>query len=242
MRHALTAEWIKLRSIRSPYACLASVTVLTLALAAAVGANAESQGAQPVWNNVLAGLLGYGLVVFMAMAALSMTSEYGTGTIRVTFAVLPRRATVITAKALVLAGVCALTAAVLTPIGLAVGGAFAGVPVPWGATARLLWGVPLVAGMSAVIAVGLGAVLRRTGPVLALVIIWPLLVEGLTTLVPKIGQRLATMLPFTNAHLFLGDPQGLPFAWGPVVGLIVFAATGAVVVLFALRVVQARDA
>jgi ABC-2 type transport system permease protein len=240
-RAALGAEWIKLRSTRSPYACLLSVAAVTLGLAAAVGVVFAEAGETPTRDRVLAGLLGYGLVIFMAMAGLGASGEYGTGTIGVTFVVLPSRVHVVAAKAAVFAMVCAVTAAVLTPLALLTGAATGGTQVDWSGSARLLWGAPLIGAITAVIAVALGFLLRRTAAVLTTVIIWPLLIEGLTTLIPKVGGRLATLMPFANAHLFLDDSQGLTFLWGPFAALAWFAGFAAVLLGLAMWSVNARD-
>jgi ABC-2 type transport system permease protein len=242
MIDALKAEYWKVTSVRSPLACVASVVVVTLAVAAAVGANGGATGEPPDVGQVLTGLLGYGLIIMMAMSALSITSEYGTGTIRVTFSVLRSRPKVLLAKCLVMGIICALTAAVLTPVALFVGGAVAGQAVSLGDAGRYLWGVPVVAALSAALAVGIGALIRRTAGAVAIVVIWPLLVEGLTTLVPKVGDRLATFMPFSNAYLFLGDSQGLPFAWPPLAGLLWFTAIAAAATGAAVWVTTARDA
>lgn len=240
-RAALAAEWMKLRSTRSPYACLLSVAAVTLGLAAAVGVVFAESGEPPTRERILAGLLGYGLVIFMAMSGLGASGEYGTGTVGVTFVVLPGRARVVAAKAAVFAAVCAVTAAVLTPLALLVGSATAGSPVDWPGSVRLLWGAPLVSAITAVIAVAVGFLLRRTAAVLTAVIIWPLLIEGLTTLVPRVGGRLATLMPFTNAHLFLGESQGLTFLWGPAAALLWFTGFGAALLALAMWTVNVRD-
>jgi ABC-2 type transport system permease protein len=76
----------------------------------------------------------------------------------------------------------------------------------------------------------------------AIVVIWPLLVEGLTTLVPRVGDRLATFMPFANAYLFLGDSQGLPFSWSALGGLLWFTAIAAAVTGAAVWLITTRDA
>ena len=242
MRDTLRAEWIKLWSVRSPYACVAGVAVVTLALALAIGTSARAADEPLTASLALSGLLGFGLIILMAMAVINVSGEYGTGTIRVTFTVLRGKGTVLAAKAVLLAAVSGLTAAVLTPAALYAGFLAAGQRVPWdGSTVRLLWGVPLVAALSAVVAVAAGVLIRRTAGAVALVVIWPLLIEGLTTLIPEYGPKIVTYLPFTNAHMFLGDPQGLTFAWSPAAGLAVFAATVAAVTAVAGWVVRRRD-
>ncbi len=243
MIDALKAELIKLRSTRSPFACLLGVVVVSLLIAAAAGVDAGQNDHPLRRDQAIAGLLGYGLVLLMTMAALTVTTEFGTGTIRVTFAVFQRRTTVILAKATLAATICALTTAVLIPAVLFLAGRLAHQPVPMDdTTVRLLWGLPLVAALTGVLAVGVATLIRRTAGVVAILIAWPLLVEGLTTLVPRYGERIATFMPFANANLFLGNPQGLPFAWSPAVGLGIFTVVAVAFLALAMWAVTARDA
>jgi len=243
MTDTLRSEWLKLWSTRSPYACLLSVGAVTVAIAAAAGANAAAEGRPPAPDQVLAGLLGYGLIILMVMAALTVTSEYRTGTIRVTFTVIRGRTKVIAAKAVLMGVVSALTAAVLTPVAWFAAGAVAGRAMAMDAQAiRLAWGLPVVAAVAGVLAISVATLVRHSAGVVALVIIWPLLFEGLTTLIPRVGQNVATFLPFTNAHNFLGTPQGLPFAWSDSVSLVVFVAYAAVLASLAIWTLTTRDA
>ncbi len=111
-RGVLTAEWIKLRSVRSTY-----VTMLC-ALALGVGdaiLNASSiahawptMSAQDrlTFDPVGAALdgLSFGVLAFGVLGVLAVSTEYGTGLIRTTLTAVPRRGTVYAAKALVVAG------------------------------------------------------------------------------------------------------------------------------------------
>jgi ABC-2 type transport system permease protein len=242
MIHALHAEWLKLRSTRSPYFCLLSVAGATVLIAAALGSLGRSQQTAPIPHQVLAGLLGYGLIILMVLAGMSVSNEYGNGTIRVSLVVQHGRTRILVAKVLLIAVISAVVAAVLAPLALAVGAVVSGYPIPsTGSVHRLYWGIPLIAALAGAGAVGLAFLIRRTAGVVAFVIIWPLLLEGLTSLIPKVGDRVATFLPFTNAHFFLGDPQGLSFTWSPTVALIIFAGVVAVVIAAAGWTLHRRD-
>ena len=224
MTDVLRAEWLKLRSTRSPYFCLLSIVGVTILIAAAVGSLSRTQHTAPIPSQVLTGLLGYGTILLMVLGGMAVSSEYGTGTIRVTLTVQQGRLRTLAAKAILVAILAAIVAAALTPVALAVGATVSGYPVPsTGGVHRLYWGVPLVAALAAAGAVGVAFLVRRTAGVVAALIIWPLLVEGLVSLIPEVGDRVATFLPFANAHFFLGDRQGLPFSWSPTIALIIFA-------------------
>jgi ABC-type transport system involved in multi-copper enzyme maturation permease subunit len=107
------------------------------------------------------------LIAVLVVAALFMTAEYRRGLIRVTFAAHPRRGQVLAAKAIVIgavtfvAGVTGSTAALL--LGekvLRANGNFI-LPVSTPTEVRLVAGTAAVLALVAVLAVGLGAILRH---------------------------------------------------------------------------------
>ncbi|MEU6679978.1 ABC transporter permease [Streptomyces sp. NPDC046925] len=111
---AVHAEWTKLRTLPSTWWLLFAVVALTV-LAGAATAASLTAGDCPVPAEChedtvklsLTGVwLGQGAVVVLAV--LTMSGEYGTGTIRTTLTTEPGRIRLLAAKALVL---CALTAA-----------------------------------------------------------------------------------------------------------------------------------
>ncbi|MFE7353554.1 ABC transporter permease [Streptomyces sp. NPDC057543] len=121
MRGALHAEWTKLRTLPSTWWLLLAVAALTVALGAAVtGSVSADECPSPAEcheDTVKLCLTGVwlGQAAVAVLAVLAMSSEYGTGTIRVTLAAVPGRARVLAAKATVVAGgaVAAGTLAVL---------------------------------------------------------------------------------------------------------------------------------
>ncbi len=96
-------EWIKLRSLRSTWWTLAVTVAGTVGIGAAVGLNTRD-GSGDLINNALAGVVP-GLLLVGALGVLTMTSEYTSGTIRVTLAAVPRRPMVLAAKAAVFGAV-----------------------------------------------------------------------------------------------------------------------------------------
>ncbi|MBF4616156.1 ABC transporter permease [Curtobacterium sp. VKM Ac-1376] len=123
--HLVRSEWIKLRSIRSTFWCYAILVVVTIGMAALVGANTNSGGQQmptdiangTFVNANTVGVLLSSLVVGV-LGVLIITGEYGTGQVRSTFTADPRRAGVILAKATVLAVTTFVVSAVATWIGV----------------------------------------------------------------------------------------------------------------------------
>jgi ABC-2 type transport system permease protein len=107
----------------------------------------------------------------------------------------------------------------------------------------------LVYAITAVIAVGVGILIRQTAGAVAILLIYSLLVENLVVLIPKIGQTIQKWMPFTEANNFLvaGTPnvarrglEGMPLsAWG---SLAYFAGIAAVIMIIALFTANRRDA
>jgi hypothetical protein len=89
-------EWIKLRTLRSPWVTLAITVAGVAGLATAVGMQSRDPHGD-VTSNILAGVAP-GLLAFGVLGALVMTSEYSSGMIRATLAAIPRRGTVLAAK------------------------------------------------------------------------------------------------------------------------------------------------
>jgi ABC-2 type transport system permease protein len=115
LARALHAEWTKLRTVAGPAWLLLGVAGLTIAVsAAAVGAtNCPQHLACPV-DPVKLSLTGVqlGQAVVAILAVLMISNEYSSGLIRVTLAALPRRLSVLAAKAVLLAAVVLVASAV----------------------------------------------------------------------------------------------------------------------------------
>jgi hypothetical protein len=99
-------ECIKLRSLRSTWWTLAVTAAGTVGIGVAVGLNTRSASGN-VTSNALAGVVP-GLLLAGVLGVLAMTSEYTSGTIRVTLAAIPRRPLVLAAKAAVFGAVTLL--------------------------------------------------------------------------------------------------------------------------------------
>jgi ABC-2 type transport system permease protein len=112
-RGLLAAELTKLRSVRSTPLLLAIATVATVSLAvfqarsAVRGWDGWSTRARAEFDPVFGVFTGFQLAQFAfgLLGVLAVTAEYGTGTIRSTFASAPRRGRVLTAKLVVVGGV-----------------------------------------------------------------------------------------------------------------------------------------
>jgi hypothetical protein len=156
--------------------------------------------------------------------------------IRTTFLGTPNRVRVLAAKAVVAAGFSAVVSAVAT---------LGSVMLATGAPAWPTVGaVTLYAVLGAVLAVGLGALVRHSAAAVAVLLLLPFVVEPLLGVSPQLGSRIGPLLPFTNANAFTGVTwiQSFSMWWGPAGSALYFAGVAAAVFAVAAAVVTRRDA
>ncbi len=107
----LHAEWTKLRTLASTGWLLAGAVALTVTVSAtAVAAAAAAPGVDPAKLSLTGIQAGQAVVVILAVLAIS--NEYSTGMIRVTLTAMPRRHTVLAAKAALAGGLVLAAGAV----------------------------------------------------------------------------------------------------------------------------------
>jgi ABC-2 type transport system permease protein len=248
------AELVKLATIRSTYwALLVAVAANTgfAALAAALLAPRLKPGDLAHVDVVQLALAGLHLsqVAYGVLGALIITGEYGTGMIRTTFAAVPRRRTVLAAKALVFAGTALITATISTvaaylvflaalPAHTLTGTAFADPGVT-----RAVLGGGLYLTAYGLLGFGLGALLRSSAGAIATLLgvlfVPPLLLDLLpgswkTTVGPYIPMQ-------SGGQIFVAtrrEAAGL----APWTGFGVFCLYGAVALLAGFAMVNRRDA
>ncbi|WP_149361803.1 ABC transporter permease [Lolliginicoccus suaedae] len=262
----LAAERIKLTSVKSPWWCSGIVVVLGLGLAALFAGttrstyeNMSNQGmpTQPPMTAFEAtiGVQQIGVMVLMVLSALVVTSEYRFGVIRNTFMASNNRTAVMLAKA----GIAALWSAVLTTVLAAaaiilarvIAGPEVGANLTFsnGDTLRVLYTVPIYAALAAILAVGIGALVRQTAGAVTILLLWPLLLENIASVLPKIGEHISPFLPFLNASYFLAGDNGISagpmmdfFHWGPWAAIVYFGLVAGGIFGLSVIVVNKRDA
>jgi ABC-2 type transport system permease protein len=104
----LRSELTKILSVRSTYWTLLAQVMASIGWAVLFCAGTVSHGAGPNFNAAGASLTGQvalGELIIVVLGALVITSEYSTGMIRTSLAVMPRRGVLYAAKAIVFAGV-----------------------------------------------------------------------------------------------------------------------------------------
>ncbi|MUL44429.1 ABC transporter permease [Mycobacterium sp. CBMA293] len=244
----INAERIKLQTTRSPIWLILVVAAVSLGFSAIQAVALSPYGVlEP--ERAAIGVSMFGVPVLMILSALSVTGEYRTGMIRATFLATPRRAWALTSKAIVMAVVSAVVTAVMVvaAVGLAtalVGESqraslsFANAEV-W----RAVGTMSLYAVLGAVLAIGLGALLRHTAAVVAVVLLMPFVVEPVLGALPEVGVRVGPWLPFANAYTFTKTPwfQTFSMTWGAVGAACYFAVVAGAVFVLAIAVVTRRD-
>ena len=148
------------------------------------------------------------------IGATAITGEFGFGTIRPTFAAMPRRWTVIIAKAIVTVVVALVAEAVVVIVTYAACSIIASSrdrpislsDVPAGAAP--LVGVVVFAGIVGLLGYGLGLIVRNTPATVAILLVWPLVIEGLVAaLLAAAGvDNPLKFLPY-NSGIQLGNPD-----------------------------------
>jgi hypothetical protein len=246
----LDAERIKLSTTRSLVSSAAAVAVLTVGVAALQASTASGAGPLPP-EKAATGVAVFGVPVLMVLAAMTVTGEYRSGMIRTTFMATPGRTLVLVAKAVVAGAFSAVYAAGMTVLAVIVGHLMAPPladsrlsfvdPDTW----RLVGAVTVYAALTAALGVGVAALLRHSAGAVAVLLLWPLLVEPVLGNLPGIGSQVGPYLPFVNVFRFLDVQWMFPvyaMKWGPVGSLLYFTIVVAAVSAAATVVVNRRDA
>jgi ABC-2 type transport system permease protein len=250
----IAVERIKLFSTRSPWWCMIVAAVLSIGLSALfLGLTPADQKPHSTIMDSQGGAQ-LSLMVMMVMAALAITTEYRFGTIRTSFQAVPQRAALILGKTFVVATLAGVVGLVASFGAWAVGNLVntsADLSVNTAAEWRMLAGRSLIFALSAVIAVAVGLLIRQSAGAIAILLVWPLLLEQLVQLIPKVGDDLNKWAPFSmaNSFLFQGQQAGpgpareaATYALGPWWALLYFAGWAAVLMTIALVSASRRDA
>ena len=250
-RDVLTFEWTKLRSVRSNRWTLLIAVVVTLGVTAIVAQSLASVPAsgQPNPIDPLAGsFLGFAEYTVLPVTVLSVlvfTSEYASGLIRTTFAAVPRRLAVLAAKAAV-TGVAAFTVGVLLALACffltqaIVSGSHGGLSFSHPGAPGAVLAVGFALTVSAVVGVGVGAIIRHTAGAIAVAVIVVYLLAVLCLVLPAPwNTRLGRFtLPFAAYQAVTLHPKAGLFS--PGLSILVLVAWPAVTLLAGAVIVR-RD-
>jgi ABC-2 type transport system permease protein len=176
LRGVACMEWRKLRTVRSTYWTLLVFAAAMVGVAVMDGATGPTQPA-PSYDPTQSafGGLAVAQLVIGILGALTISSEFSSGSIRATFAAVPRRGRVLATKAAVLAGVTlaagealAFAAFAAFPVDAPHGVPHASLGQPGVARAVLLAGVYPC--LIALIGLGLAAIIRHTAGTIAAIV------------------------------------------------------------------------
>jgi ABC-type transport system involved in multi-copper enzyme maturation permease subunit len=250
-RDALAFEWTKLQSVRSNRWTLIAAVLVTLGITVVV---AESLVAAPAtrpapFDTLTASFLGYAEYTVLPVTVLSVlvfTSEYASGLIRTTFTAVPRRGSVLAAKAavtgaaaLVVGELLAVTCFLLTQA--IATGRHGGLSLAHPGVPRAILAVGLALAACAMVGVAAGAITRHTagGIAAALTVVYLLAVLCMFLPGPWNTRLGRFTMPYAAYQAVSLHPQASLLS--PGLSLLVIIAWPAIALLAAAAVLARRD-
>jgi ABC-2 type transport system permease protein len=218
LRDALYAEWTKLRTLASTFWLLLAAAALTVGVGAAAAAAFSCQagacapaltGADPAKISLTG--IDLGQAVIAVLAVLAVGGEYSTGMIRLTLAAMPRRLTVLSAKAAVITG-CVLASSAVAVLGsflagrlilpgrgLTAANGYQLLSLGNGSDLRATAGAVLYLALIALLAIGLTTAVRDSGVAIGLVLGLLYLFPIVSSVIPDqtLARRLEQIAPMT---------------------------------------------
>ena len=258
MKAALHAEWTKLRTVAGTIWLLLATIAVTVALSAAAAAAVKCPSAgcnlDPTKLSLTGIDLGQAVVAIVAVVAIS--SEYGTGMIRVTLAAMPRRATVLAAKAAVVSGVVLAAGSIAVSVSLLAGRlilpdhgftpahGYPPLSLADGPTLRATAGSVLYLALIALLSLGVATAIRDSataiGVVLGLLYLFPIIAAVVAD--PHWKRHLQQIGPMTAGLAIQATINLRSLPIGPWAGLGVLAAWAAGALLAGGLLLRLRDA
>lgn len=238
LSEVMSSEWTKLTTVRSYRYTLAAFAILTIAVSVIVAATTGSgwkAANYPNWDPTNTGLSGIaiGELLIGILGVLAVTSEFSSGSIRATLAAVPRRRTLVAAKAAVYGLTGLVVAEIVTVLTFFASQAFMGSAPhatfgqPGVARAVLMTGAYLP--LLGLFGMGLGLIIRHTagavGAFAAIVIVLP-------PILTAVSDRVSSFAPELMAANSIGAVIRGPHAFNPWVdmGLMVLYALVALAV------------
>ncbi|MEO3784207.1 hypothetical protein ABGB12_12810 [Actinocorallia sp. B10E7] len=262
MNRLIAAEWIKLWSLRSTSLVLLSGALVIIGITAnsarsnvdlirRSGSEEQRSFIDPMHAAFMPDAFQILMLIAGSVGAITIFGEYTSGLIRTTFAAIPARHEVAAAKIILIAAVMSVLGAAVAAASFGITQAIygqEGVGMPFGApgTARAIAASALLAPLSALVGMALGAMIRHaTGTMVSLVgllFLLPALVRGETyRWVAEIGNAMpiSAWSALTDNPARPDHPAKYPVtlaeAW------TVFGAWALVAVVVTVLVVRRRD-
>jgi len=259
-RDLMSAEWTKIRSVRSTIWTLTLFVVITLGLTALftwltvanwTGPRAADRDARVLLDPV-GFIMGSGLflgeLALCVLGVLVITTEYSTGTIRASLLAVPRRLEMLTAKAVVFAGLLIVVAEVVAFGSFFIGSAILHIRVAVSLgdrnVTRAVVGTGLYLTVLGLFSLAIGGIIRHTAGAITTAIGVVFVLPILSGLLPgSWGAHVNGYLPVQAGELI---GQQHPPAGGDVLsawqGFGVFCLWTAVLLAIAGYLLQRRDA
>ncbi|GAA3926245.1 ABC transporter permease [Actinoplanes auranticolor] len=231
MSRAIVAEWIKLRSLRSTWYTLACLFVVGLGITTLASNSAREAYADAGagWDPTAHSLTAYivAQLIIGVLGTLVVTSEFATGLMRTTLTVTPRRHRVLAAKVAIAAAVAVVAGQVLMVAAFLIGQPLidrqgvpnAGLGDPGVLRAVLAGGLYLA--LIALLAVGLGTIMRATAGALVTLVGIIFLVPALAGLFPSWMKGMLDFWPTIGGAAALATVPNpdFPHPWWNLAGL-----------------------
>lgn len=244
------AEWIKFRSLRSSWAVLGAALLGMPIIGFVVAYNTRHLTARQQVADLVpsATLQGYylGQILIGALGVLFVSSEFGTGMIRSTFAAVPKRLPVLWAKLVVF---FAVTAAAITSITVItflgsqalIGHYRTGFSLSDPGVWRIVLGTGLYMTLVGVIGGMIGWIVRSTPGSLVSYFALVLVLPVFGSLFGSSGTHVAQFLPSEAGAAFITSTPASPHL-APGAGVLVLGAWVAAGVILATASLRRRDA
>jgi ABC-2 type transport system permease protein len=236
---AVAAEWTKLRSVRSTYGSLLAAVIVTVGIAAlAAWAILTDDQPNPATATQLAAVgASVGQFGLVALAALAITGEFATGSIRTTLAATPARWAALTAKAAVVAAVTFPAGLVATALATLTAATILGIGTDdiLAVSARSAAALTL----TSLLVVGLGAVLRSAAGTITTtvaVLFAPPILGALVS-----NEIVATVLDYLPAGLTTVLVGGTGERYSPEVAAVALGAWAVGALAAGIIALQRRD-
>jgi ABC-type transport system involved in multi-copper enzyme maturation permease subunit len=203
-----------------------------------------------------------GLIVLAVVATMFITAEYRRNLIRVTLAASPRRGRALAAKAIVigavsfLAGLVGAAAAVLAGTAMTHARGYYEFPVPGSTEVRVILGTAALAAVTAVLALAVGTMVRRSAAAAVIVIVTIVLpyflavtaavplgaADWLLRITPAAGFAVQQPYPQYRQVTAIYSAFSGYFPLAPWAGLLVLCGWAAVALAWAACLLRRRDA
>lgn len=250
MINAVRSEWIKMRTVRMNWV----LVIIAIAFPLIVSTLSAALPDDITSRDLLQIVQGTSVVTAMLLGvvgASTITGEFGFGTIRPTFAAIPKRMVVVVAKAFVTVLVAMVTEALVVLLCLVVSSSVASsrdFDIDLGSVESVnaaIVGIVLFAAIVSLLGLGLGLLIRSTPAAVAILILWPLVAEGIVggVLTAAGVDSASKWMPYNEGISMglVGSQRGDEALSRVGAGLYFFAVTSVIVVLGSM-LTNRRDA